>query len=1060
MENILPKHGIISNEIILNNNILQPRAIGRNYFFINEIKNIYNLNVTPNLTEETFVYVLSFGGGLFGNVDGNGVLTSGDVQLNWTNSSIANNNMPKVVIKTLRGTTNEPSMSDGGKTMENTGDVTYIGSLCPSSFLTIVLLINDFGNFTSDGINNSLDYIKTTPNYPNKIIGVSCSWAASEYEIITYRPQSILDNFETLSSDFKNNGIHIAIASGDNGSKEINLPYPNCGYPQTSTNVISCGGTKLICPSNVYNDVLTSETGWSGSGGGLSLYYPSPYYQSSFGYNKRSIPDISLISDPSNTSGIVLYMQTKVFAIGGTSYVAPIVIGYLAAINKKTCLNDIIYNTNYSNCFHDITVGNNGNYNAGPGYDLVTGMGSLNGANLTTTINIFEGIVYSVTLNETTLNIAPDSNYQLVWTILPYFVVNKDVTFSSDNTNAMTVSNTGLITAKLSGSANITITTVNSGKTDVVAVTIKIPVTGVTISPKTITINAGETTTFTSIVSPVNATNKGVSYGSEQPSIVSIDVNTGVATGISGGTTIISVYTDEPNHTDNATITVIEIIPTSITLNSSSFNMAVGSTFQLVANILPTNATNKNVTWSSSNTSVATVSNTGIVTAVSLGTSTITATTVSGGLSTTATANVNTISVTSITLNADTLNLIVGDIYQLIGTILPQNATNQNITWSKNNNNIDLSNSGKVTALTIGTSIVTSTTVDGSKIDTCNINISKIDVTSVTISPGSKSLFVGETFELTATILPNNASNKNVTWTKSNNGVINISNSGVITAIGVGTSVVTVTTADQLKTSICNVTVAFMNVSSVSLNATSRSMQTGDTFQLVASILPTNASNKNITWSSDKANIASVSNSGLVSGLTVGSANITVRTVNQSRTAICKFTITPILVKSVSLNASSATILIGQTFQFVATVSPTNASNKTVKWSKNNANVSISTSGLVNGLKVGTSTITVTTNDQKKTATAIVTVNPIPVRSVSLNITTATIKKGKTITLKATVSPTNATIKTVTWRTSNANIATISTKGVVKGINPGSAIITVTTTNGGYIATCNVTVTL
>ncbi len=163
-------------------------------------------------------------------------------------------------------------------------------------------------------------------------------------------------------------------------------------------------------------------------------------------------------------------------------------------------------------------------------------------------------------------------------------------------------------------------------------------------------------------------------------------------------------------------------------------------------------------------------------------------------------------------------------------------------------------------------------------------------------------------------------------------------------------------------------------------------------------------------------------------------------------------------VTQVSLDRTSATLKVTKTLQLNATVSPVDASNKAVTWSTSNSKVAVvSPTGLVTARARGYATITVKTADGAKTATCKFTVTQ-PVRSVVLNRKTLTLRKGSTYRLIATVYPTNANNKKVTWKSGSKSIATVSYKGLVKGIRRGSVYVTVCTADGKKTARCRVTV--
>ncbi|MFA6309212.1 MAG: Ig-like domain-containing protein [Clostridia bacterium] len=165
---------------------------------------------------------------------------------------------------------------------------------------------------------------------------------------------------------------------------------------------------------------------------------------------------------------------------------------------------------------------------------------------------------------------------------------------------------------------------------------------------------------------------------------------------------------------------------------------------------------------------------------------------------------------------------------------------------------------------------------------------------------------------------------------------------------------------------------------------------------------------------------------------------------------------TPVAVTSVKLNKTTATIKVAQTMQLKATVSPSNAANKAIKWTTSNYKVAtVSSTGKVTAKAKGTATITVTTVNGAKKATCKFTITQ-PVKSVKLNKTTLTLKKGKTYKLAATVSPVNASNKKVTWKSGSTKIASVSSTGIVKAKARGTVYVTVTTVDGRKTARCKI----
>ena len=249
-------------------------------------------------------------------------------------------------------------------------------------------------------------------------------------------------------------------------------------------------------------------------------------------------------------------------------------------------------------------------------------------------------------------------------------------------------------------------------------------------------------------------------------------------------------------------------------------------------------------------------------------------------------------------------------------------------------------------------------------------------------------------------------------------------------------------------------------VTGVTLNKTSATLTVGATETLTATVAPSNATNKNITWSSSNTDVATVSN-GTITAVAVGTATITVTTTDGSKTATCAVTVDPaaatVAVTGVTLNKTATTLTVGATETFTATVTPSNATNKNITWASDNTDVATVSNGTITAVAVGTTTITVTTEDGNKTATCAVTVDPVAVTGVTLNKSAATLTVGDTETLTATVAPSNATNKNITWSSSNTAVATVS-NGTITARTAGTATITVTTADGNKTAACAVTV--
>lgn len=506
---------------------------------------------------------------------------------------------------------------------------------------------------------------------------------------------------------------------------------------------------------------------------------------------------------------------------------------------------------------------------------------------------------------------------------------------------------------------------------------------------------------------------------------------------------------------------------TGVTLDKSSISILVGASETLAATVSPKDAANKNVSWKSDKPEIAAVDANGKVTGVKAGEATITVTTEDGGKTATCKVTVSDkeIKVTGVKLNKSETSLLVGGNETLTATVLPEDATNQNVTWKSDKPEIaTVDANGKVTGVAAGETTITVTTEDGGKTATCKVTVSEtsVAVTGVTLNKTETSIFVGGSETLTATVAPADATNQKVTWKSDKPEIATVDANGKVTGVKAGEATITVTTEDGGKTATCKVTVkaAAVAVTGVTLNKTVLTLETGASETLTATVAPAEATNKKVTWKSDKPEIASVDANGKVTGVAAGEATITVTTEDGGKTATCKVTVsaTSVAVTGVTLNKTALTLNIGANETLTATVAPADATNKKVTWKSSDAAVAtVDANGKVTAVKAGEATITVTTDDGGKTATCKVTVKPNLVSEITLAALAIYVGESKAIT--ATVKPDDATNKALTWKSSDESIATVDATGKVTGKKIGTATITATARDGsGVSGSCTVTV--
>ena len=421
-----------------------------------------------------------------------------------------------------------------------------------------------------------------------------------------------------------------------------------------------------------------------------------------------------------------------------------------------------------------------------------------------------------------------------------------------------------------------------------------------------------------------------------------------------------------------------------VKLDKYAILITEGDKSTLSATVLPSNASNKDVSWASSDANIATVSKDGEVTGIKPGSTTVTVTTIDGKKTAKCQVAVEKriYPVESVSLDKASLELTEGDKATLTATILPENASNKNISWTSGDEKVaTVSAAGEVTAVAPGKATITVTTEDGNKTAKCEVTVNKkiYHVESVSLDKASLELTEGDKATLTATVFPDNATNKNVSWTSSDEKIATVSANGEVTAIAHGKATITVTTEDGAKTAKCEVTVnaKTIHVESITLNKTELRLERLDRYTLTATVQPDNATNKEVKWSTSDDNIVAFF-FGDIMAKQAGTAIITATTVDGGLTATCEVTVKEIGaidVTGISLNKSTTTLFIGKKETLVATITPSNATDKTVTWDSSDPTVASAKDGEVTALKAGKTTITATSKDGGYTAACEVTVS-------------------------------------------------------------------------------------
>ncbi|MBR5355988.1 MAG: Ig-like domain-containing protein, partial [Lachnospiraceae bacterium] len=502
----------------------------------------------------------------------------------------------------------------------------------------------------------------------------------------------------------------------------------------------------------------------------------------------------------------------------------------------------------------------------------------------------------TITLNDTDVNIEKGKTLELTATVKPDNAIYPSLKWVIKNTSVVKGEPEGFgekikLTALKPGETTITV--YPDGYSNVYAtcnVYVYAYVTGISVSPTSKTIKAGESFTIKPTVYPTDATNQNVTWSSSDTSVATVDE--GKVTGVSKGEATITCKTIEGGFTATCKVTVTDetVKVTGVTLDKTELTMKKGANKVLTATVKPSNATNKEVTWTSSDKEVAYVNASGKVSAYKAGVATITVKTKDGGYKATCKVTV-TQPVTGIKLSKSSLTMVVADEVKITATVKPEDATNKDVVWSSSDTTIAKVNNGKITAKGKGKATITATSVDCGFKATCEVTVNKgVKVTGITLDRTTLTLGKGQAKILTPTITPANATNQEVRWSSSNKSVAGVGSNGKVSAYAPGTATIICTTRNGGLKATCKVTVVIY-ATGVTLNKTSYEMSKGKTVTLKATVKPSNATNKKVTWKSSKTSVATVDSSGNVTAVAKGTATITVTTKDGGYKATCKITV-------------------------------------------------------------------------------------------------------------------------------------------------------------------------
>lgn len=588
-----------------------------------------------------------------------------------------------------------------------------------------------------------------------------------------------------------------------------------------------------------------------------------------------------------------------------------------------------------------------------------------------------------------------------------------------------------------------------------------VPVTSVTLDKGSQSIAMGETCIIKAIVSPANATNTKILWTVENASVIEYtDLGDGSITvrGKQVGSTKVMARSDDGGYTSSCVISVGKGVE-RIELEPTELNLKKGASETLKVSIFPEDATCRALHWGSSDPEVAAVDESGKVTAVGNGSATVFASSSDGGFTAYCNVVVGT-PLESLHLDPNEYTLeSIGSSFTITPVFYPEDATDVKVTWTSADSKVaSVSSDGTVTAIGPGTTSITATAADGKITSSCVVSVLS-PALDIKISSSSLSLEEGESATLSASVFPSDATQNALAWRSDKPEIAQVDQNGNVRALKAGVAVITVSVSETVFET-CKVTVV-SRVTGISFDVEEIQILPGETRQLNVTVLPENASVPDVNWSSDKPRVATVSSEGLVTGVSAGEATIHAVTKDGGKMASCLVKVgTP--VSGLSLSKTSASMYVGdEPLALSATITPSDASDKSVVWSSSDESVARVENGnglaaTVTPLAPGSATITVSTPDGEFSASCVLTVKQ-HVTGVTISKSSLALYTGETETLTAQIKPENATETRLTWSSSDKTVATVS-NGLVKALKAGSAQITVTSFEGPFKAVCNLTV--
>lgn len=683
-------------------------------------------------------------------------------------------------------------------------------------------------------------------------------------------------------------------------------------------------------------------------------------------------------------------------------------------------------------------------------------------------INIKENPVTDIQTDVTELRLIAGEQYEVQTTIIPPDATYPTLTWASDNTSVARVEG-GLITAVSPGDANITVA--NGSVFKIIKVHVRNRLISIKFKESSYDIKVGTTASLRDAVifNPSENVNTNLTWGSSRSDVVSIDKD-GNITGVRTGDDAYAIITciAEDLGAIGAITCVVHVIDqdvpaTAVALDPVEATIHVGETLQINSIFTPVTATYQNLSWTSTDPTVATVDENGLVTGVAEGTINIGAVyknpidgTVWDPIYCKITVLKAHVPIQSVALSPAEMEVFIGQSLPVTPVFTPEDATDRGVTYMSSDDSVaTVDTEGMVTGVASGSAVVICRTNEGGFVGTSTVTV--ISGVSLTLTPDYREIALGKTFTIKKTIIPKEYEDTPVTWSTSNKKIASVTQKGKVKGIKKGSCTITCSLDKYGSTATCRVKVAKLNTR-VKLNKTNIRIGLGQKYRLIADVWTNNSKTPSVKWATSNRKVATVGKGGVVQAKRLGFATITATSNDKIKAkATCRVRVIR-RATGISIRPNYAICYIGGTKRLTAVVKPRNATIKAVSWKSSDKNIATVEGGVVRGIAEGTVNITATTLDgSRKKATCILKVmEPTPVSNIVVAQSDLTLKKGDTAKLSYTVLP-NDTSDDITFASDNKRVATVSANGVVKAVGTGNCTITILST-GGTTSTVSVNV--